>query len=235
MRFSSRTLRARRRTIRSWRASSSKLKAGPSTISASESRKEAARASMKLGALPSTISIAMAYQPGVQYKRCEAEREHGQRQHDPDHERPEHDGEQRHQARCEQGGPEAGAPRIRAGAGPRPRTRPRPRPRAAGRALRSRSSAELFPARSPLSPHAAQTYREVGFPPDGLLRRPLRADLPAARAVRAVDLQRRARARLRRLDRPGARLLPAAVDDAGLRGLLVLGHRTVSRASSGSS
>jgi hypothetical protein len=65
VRFSSRTLLARRRTILSWRASSSKLNAGPSTISARESRNDAASASRKLGVAPSTISSASITRPAL--------------------------------------------------------------------------------------------------------------------------------------------------------------------------
>src|SRR6478609_3425313 len=51
-----------------------------------------------------------------------------------------------------------------------------------------------------------------------LLRRPLRTDLAASGALRAVPLQRPAQPRLRELVRALPRLLPAALDDARLRG-----------------
>src|SRR5207342_1571045 len=50
-----------------------------------------------------------------------------------------------------------------------------------------------------------------------LLRRPLRPDLAAPGALRALALQRPAQPRLRELVRPLPRLLPAALDDARLR------------------
>src|SRR5438309_346257 len=59
----------------------------------------------------------------------------------------------------------------------------------------------------------------------GLPPRTIRADLPAARAVPAVDLQQRPQPRLRQLGCSLPRLLPAAVDDACLRRLLGLGTR----------
>src|SRR5438270_9587771 len=52
-----------------------------------------------------------------------------------------------------------------------------------------------------------------------------RAYLAAACPIPAVDLQQCPEPRLRQLDRPIARLLPAAVDDARLRRLLGLGPR----------
>jgi hypothetical protein len=52
--------------------------------------------------------------------------------------------------------------------------------------------------------------------PHRLLRRSLRADLSAARAVRHLGLQQPALPGLRELGRPTHRLLPAAVDDARL-------------------
>src|SRR3954447_13848961 len=59
--------------------------------------------------------------------------------------------------------------------------------------------------------------------PDGLLRRTDRADLAAARAGAAVDLQRPAEPRLRQLGDPADRLLHPPLDDADLRGVLGLG------------
>src|SRR3954452_24165483 len=52
-----------------------------------------------------------------------------------------------------------------------------------------------------------------------------RADLSAARPLLAVAVQQRPEPRLRQLDSPAARLLPAAVDDALLRRVLGLGTR----------
>src|SRR5690242_8204579 len=58
---------------------------------------------------------------------------------------------------------------------------------------------------------------------DGLSACTAGADLATARAVHPVDLQRRAEPRLRQLDHPPSGLLPAALDDADLRGVLGLG------------
>jgi hypothetical protein len=59
----------------------------------------------------------------------------------------------------------------------------------------------------------------------GLPPRTPRAYLAAACPIPAVDLQQRPEPRLPQLDRPAARLLPAAMDDARLRRLLGLGPR----------
>src|SRR5205085_9293440 len=60
----------------------------------------------------------------------------------------------------------------------------------------------------------------------GLPARFVGADLAAAGPVPGVALQQCAVARVRQLVRPVPGLLPAAVDDADLRGLLGLGPRT---------
>src|SRR4051812_14405836 len=59
----------------------------------------------------------------------------------------------------------------------------------------------------------------------GLPARSTRSDLAPAGAVPAVDLQQRAEPGVRQLVHPVPGLLPAAVDDADLRGLLGLGQR----------
>src|SRR5438309_1733485 len=65
---------------------------------------------------------------------------------------------------------------------------------------------------------AARAVREARA--HGLPDRPGRAVVPAVRADLAVDLRRRARPRVRHLDRAVPRVLPAAVDDAELRAVL---------------
>src|SRR3954469_15474648 len=59
----------------------------------------------------------------------------------------------------------------------------------------------------------------------GLPTRVARADIASPGPLPAVDLQQRAEPGVRQLDPPAAGVLPAAVDDADLRGLLGLGKR----------